>query len=63
LILLSVLEVESGRKRGDIPAREKFGNLSPFITILFVCLKDDEFLLFSPRFFVDVRVEVVVPSI
>jgi hypothetical protein len=45
------------------PALEFFCNFSPLISIFFVCLKNNFFLSFSPRVFIDGGIQVIVPSL
>lgn len=46
-----------------LPPREELGDLCPAVAQPFVGLVDDSVLLLSPRRLLDLRVEVIVPSL
>ena len=47
----------------NLPSFQKFGDICPLVSVDFVCVEDDQFLLVVDRCLFDVRIEVVVPSL
>jgi len=45
-----------------IPPGKKFSDICPFISILFMSLKNNFFFIISPRFFIYFRVQMIMPS-
>jgi hypothetical protein len=44
-------------------SRQKFCDLAPFVSVLFVSLNDGSIFVTGPFVFLDVRIQVVVPAL
>lgn len=54
--------VVSPKVTSNLPSLEQFGNVDPSVPVTLVGLEQESLFLLSPRLFVDLRVQLIMPS-